>query len=91
MPETPDRIELGRYMYAELAPAGAQPRSGKTRRWHILNRGGGCFLAAVQWYLPWRRYVLTECADDTVWSADCLQQTKQFLERVNAEHRRRRD
>lgn len=38
------------------------------------------FLGAIEFYPPWRQYVLRPWDGNTVWSADCLRDVIDFIE-----------
>jgi len=44
----------------------------------ISNKRFGDVLGHIEWYAPWRRYVVA-FQEDTVWSQDCLADVAEFL------------
>ena len=48
----------------------------------VVNKKSGAPLAMMFWYTRWRRWCAT-FKEDTVWSADCLQDVAAELERLN--------
>lgn len=80
-----------RYEYITIEEGDRSP-SGKTRRWSVFNAKSRFWLGQVLWYGPWRQYVFSTTAtladSTTVYSAGCLRDIAEFVERVTTEHRR---
>lgn len=54
--------------------------TGKTKVWSVDNSKDGSHIGKIRWYGAWRKYVLCP-ASQTVWSADCLRDVAEFIER----------
>lgn len=76
MPVEP--VRLGPYMVAE--PRSTLPRAA----WTIKNAKHRDVLGVLEWYAPWRRYVLA-ANDGAVWSPDCLRDVAGLCERLTRE------
>ena len=50
----------------------------KTRDFDVVNARSGAELGSIEWYGPWRQYVLTSHAG-VVWSAGCLADVQDFM------------
>ena len=76
---------IGRFLRVE----GPLERTGcKTVRW-ILIAEDESHLGRIQWYGPWRQYVLEPLAS-AIFHAGCLRDVAAFLDRANAQHRAKR-
>lgn len=49
----------------------------------VHNKKSDSPLGTIEWYPRWRQFVLTSM-DNVIWSADCLRDVAQEIERVNA-------
>jgi len=70
-----ERVELGRFMYAEKGLDAWAIRSTKR---------GNDLLGSIDYYETWRQYVFTG-SRYCCFSADCLDEISAFLKRLNAE------
>ena len=73
-----------RYIYAQRCPDLEVGR--KTEVWDIVNRRSEEPLARIQWYGPWRQYVM-EPEPQTVWNDGCLVSVLTFLRQLNSKQR----
>lgn len=62
----------------------------KTKVWAICSTEDEQFLGSIYWYGPWRQYIF-EPSDSTLWHKGCLQDVVEFLDKVNREHREKRN
>lgn len=67
-------MKLGRYMTAERLPC--DPHDV----W-LVNDRRGALLATVEWYAPWRCYVM-DPASGVVFNAECLAELARFCAEV---------
>lgn len=58
--------------------------TGKTKVWAVDNVNDGSHLGVIKWHGPWRKYVL-RIEEKTIWSADCLRDVVEFIEKRMAE------
>ena len=58
----------------------------KTHRWAVLNREAGNLLGVISWYGAWRQYTYNP-EPGTVYSAGCLRDIAEVIERKNADHK----
>jgi hypothetical protein len=80
--------QLIRYQYIafELKP---RPAGRKTDVWICESLSSGDPLGQIQWYGPWRQYVMI-AQSGTVWSAGCLQDVRSFIDKLMAGRRSNR-
>lgn len=62
----------------------------KTHEWGVQSTHDGLTLGKVYWRNTWRKYVL-HTWDDEDWDQVCLDQASEFLKRVNAEHKAKKE
>lgn len=61
--------------------------SGKTHVWYVTNkRNPGDIPGIIRWHGPWRGYVYS--CEASFYDSKCLKQIAEFLETVNAEHKK---
>lgn len=60
--------------------------TGKTKVWDVLSRSRGHRLAVIQWYGPWRQYVMYP-DHMTLWNVGCLSDIQSFITARMAERR----
>jgi len=62
-----------------------QPVEGKrkTPDYHVMNCHSGNCIGVLKWYGPWRQFCFYP-GDDTVWSADCLEDIQDALRRIKS-------
>lgn len=60
----------------------------KTNIWQCWGKRGD-FLGTVEWYRGWPQYVFFP-ASETLWSSGCLSDVKDFLDKVNREHKEKK-
>ena len=61
--------------------------SGKTKEWDCRANSNNDWLAGVAWYPQWKKYCVMASNEYAVFSADCLRDMADLLEKVNKEHR----
>jgi hypothetical protein len=66
-----------------------RPAGAKTRVIAVHNRRHGDLLGVIRWFGPWRQYIF-EPFGLAIYSADCLADIQEALQRAQLEHRRRR-
>lgn len=74
---------IGRFLRAS-PDADAEDVTGRPE-WSILANNGAP-LAIVEWYAPWRCYVM-KAERGTVWSDDCLADVSRFMAARTGEQR----
>lgn len=70
-------IRLSKFLFAFPRPINPKRVPRKTRVWVIVN-GAGEILGYVDWYSPWRRYVLK--TEIRVFDAGCLTALAKFCD-----------
>lgn len=60
--------------------------TGKTKVWRVDNTNDGSYLGDVRWRGGWRKYVLS-IQGSSVWSADCLRDVAEFIEKQMQERK----
>lgn len=75
-----------RYIYFEPCPDPNRLLTAKTFRWYCINKKLELRLGSVAWESGWRRYSFFPVAN-TVFSADCLEDIRHFLDDVNADYK----
>lgn len=78
---------IGKYLEVELS--NRQPRGGRTSRWRVIGNNGDC-LGIVGWFARWRQYCF-DPSNGTTFNRDCLIDIAAFLERINTDHRKKRN
>jgi len=73
---TSSEIQLGKYMVACLIE-----RKPKTAVYNIVSVHHANIIGQVRWYGPWRQYVF-EPEPLTVWNHICLQEIRDFLQKL---------
>jgi len=73
-----DTRQIGKYMTAQRVPH--EPHD----IWIVRNSHSRSILALVEWYKPWRRYVLSP-DENTVYSHDCLTALAAFVRGLDEE------
>lgn len=72
---------IGKYLSAENIK---NQNGGSSRIWRIRNRGGGDELGLVTYYPRWRQWVF-DPEYSTTYSAGCLREIADFLDRIKQE------
>lgn len=75
----PDKVQLGKFMNAQLRPPLSQGL--KTSRWAIYANSGG-HLGEIFWYTGWRQYVLAP-SGEAIFSVGCMTDIQGFIALVN--------
>ena len=57
----------------------------KTKSFNVINKKYGDILGIIKWNNGWRQYCFYP-EDGTVWSEDCLEVVKTFIEERNRYH-----
>jgi len=71
-----ENVRLGKYMTA-------YPISNGTREPWVIKDTRGRYIAYLEWYAPWRQYVMN-AESDAVFSHDCLAAVSVFCRRLTA-------
>ena len=50
----------------------------KTRKWQVISAIGGDVLGEIQWYSPWRRYVLLT-KNNPIFDTNCMTAILEFI------------
>lgn len=74
--------------YLEFKPIAVQPQR-RTQRWGVVSKSSGDVLGLVEWYGPWRQYIV-EPREGCVFNNGCLNDISAFLTEQNEAHRRAR-
>lgn len=51
--------------------------------WWCANNKSGDILARVEWYHPWKQWIMACTGDSVVFSHDCLTDIADFLRQLN--------
>ena len=70
---------LGQYMLLDALDMPGR----KTSVWLVRNRRTGTRLARIEWYTPWRQYVLMDVDPGVSFNNTCLRDIAKFLTQVN--------
>lgn len=73
----------GKYIQIRALPP--KPKR-KTRDYAVTSKSQSVVLGTITWYGAWRQYTFKPEAD-TIWSHDCLQCVRQFIQRLMAARR----
>lgn len=73
-------IAIGKYMIGELIEL-----KPKTQVWKILSSNAIDVFGVVKWYPDWRQYCFFS-KENFVFSAGCLQDIIEFIEKLNTKH-----
>lgn len=63
----------------------------KTKVWRVFSNHDRTELGFVLWVGKWRQYVYDTDSNNVIWSHDCLEELKNFIIKVNKEHKEERD
>lgn len=75
---------IGKYLSVEQV----DPMSGRrTNRW-LVRSNNDIVLGQIIWWSGWRQYVF-EPVPQSIYNDACLADLRAFLQRANAEHRKR--
>jgi hypothetical protein len=61
------------------------PSTGKTEIYGVCNRRYGCRLGTIRWWSAWRQYCFFPENDDLVFSAGCMREIADYVERLTGE------
>ena len=64
--------------YMEIVEAGSSA-SGKTKIWHIKDKGSGEYLGRIFWWARWSQYVM-ETDEGVIWAKSCLDYISDFIQ-----------
>ena len=79
--------EQVRYKYLHFEFLGVEEKEGKYTVWVCKNnKNPDVWLGFVVWYERWKQYCF-EPIGSKIFSADCLADVKDFVDRVNWEHK----
>jgi hypothetical protein len=78
---------MNKKTFIEFRWIGSKP---KTRIYGVYSLETRGKLGEIHWYGPWRQYVFAPNGD-TVWHKGCLEDVVAFLDKVNREHREKRE
>ena len=73
--------------YLDFVEVGHSP-SGKTKLWHVQTKLGASLLMRISWYASWRKYTVDTGGCKTICDSGCLREIADFLDKVNAEHKK---
>lgn len=76
-------VQIGTYLLAKEIVT-----KGKTKRFMIENKDHGIPLGLAKWYPAWRQFCFFPY-QEIVMSAGCLQDVRNFLLDLNADHAKR--
>jgi hypothetical protein len=72
-----ENVRLGKYMTAYPIPNGA-------RKTWIIKDSIGQYIAYLEWYAPWMRYVMNS-ESAVVFSHDCLDAISEFCRKLTSD------
>jgi hypothetical protein len=61
----------------------------KTKLFSVMSKSSGEVLGRIGWYPQWRQYVFNPCSE-TIYSAGCLKDIKDFIDKLAYERYERK-